>query len=51
MIEIGKIQTLKIAREVPFGVYLCDPADDGTGASRAEEHAGTVRAEDRKATS
>ena len=50
MIEIGKIQTLKIAREVPFGVYLCDPADDGTGASRAEEHAGTVRTEDRTGT-
>ena len=35
MIEIGKIQTLKIAREMPFGVYLCDPADDGTKAPAA----------------
>ncbi|SFG48265.1 S1-like domain-containing RNA-binding protein [Oribacterium sp. WCC10] len=29
MIELGKIQTLKIAREKEFGVYL----EDGTGAS------------------
>ena len=35
MIEIGKIQTLKIAREMPFGVYLSDPADDGTKAPAA----------------
>ena len=42
MIEIGKIQKLIIARQVPFGAYLAEKPDADAGRTVSAGHAGGV---------
>ena len=34
MIEIGKVQKLKVVKSVEFGIYLADPEDDSDSEER-----------------